>query len=212
MLLFLIPMFAILAPLLGGMTIAIDATAGERERGSLEPLLANPVPAAAFAIGKWLAAWTSAALVAAITLAGFVAAAALYAERKLPAMLHFGTPELGLFLAIVVPFAAFTSSLQLLISTYGRSYREAQTYVSYLATVVSFVPLLVMFSGAREAAWQAAVPALGQLMALQRVLRGEGLSTWDASVPAALAVALAVAAVASVSRLLRDERIVFGRS
>ncbi len=212
MLLFLIPMFAILAPLLGGMTIAIDATAGERERGSLEPLLANPVPAAAFAVGKWLAAWASAALVAAITLAGFVAAAALYAERKLPAMLHFGSSELGLFLAVVVPLAAFTSALQLLISTYGRSYREAQTYVSYLATVVSFVPLVVMFSGAREAAWQAAVPALGQLMAMQRVLRGEGLSAWDASVPAAVAIVLAAAAVAAVARLLRDERIVFGRS
>ena len=51
-LLFLIPMFAILAPLLGGMTLAIDATAGERERGSLEPLLANPVSTAAFAFGN----------------------------------------------------------------------------------------------------------------------------------------------------------------
>jgi sodium transport system permease protein len=211
-LLFLIPMFAILAPLLGGMTIAIDATAGERERGSLEPLLANPVPAASFALGKWLAAWASAALVVAITLAGFVAAAALYAERKLPAMLHFGLPELGLFLAVAVPLAAFTSATQLLVSTYGRSYREAQTYVSYLATAASFVPLLVMFSGAREAAWQLAVPVLGQLMALQRVLRGEGLSAPDATVPAAVALVLAAVAVAAVARLLRDERIVFGRS
>ena len=77
---------------------------------------------------------------------------------------------------------------------------------------MSFVPLVVMFSGAREAAWQAAVPALGQLMALQRVLRGDGLSAADALVPAAIALALALAAVAAVSRLLRDERIVFGRS
>ncbi len=211
-LLFLIPMFAILAPLLGGMTLAIDATAGERERGSLEPLLANPVPTAAFAVGKWLAAWTSATVVAAITLAGFVAAAALYAERKLPALLQFGLPEYARFVAIVVPLAALTSAAQMLISTYGRSYREAQTYVSYLATVVSFVPLVVMFSGAREAAWQAAVPVLGQLMALQRVLRGDGLAAWDALVPAAVSAALALAAVAAVARLLRDERIVFGRS
>jgi sodium transport system permease protein len=211
-LLFLIPMFAILAPLLGGMTIAIDATAGERERGSLEPLLANPVAASAFALGKWLAAWASAALVAAVTLGGFVAAAKLYAERKLPALLHFGLPELGLFLAVVVPLAALTSALQMLISTYGRTYREAQTYVSYLATAVSFVPLLVVFSGVREAPWQAAVPALGQLMALQRILRGEGLSAWDGLVPAGLALGLAALAVAAVARLLRDERIVFGRS
>ncbi len=211
-LLFLIPMFAILAPLLGGMTLAIDATAGERERGSLEPLLANPVPTAAFAVGKWLAAWASAVAVTAVTLAGFVAAAALYAEKKLPALLQFGVPEYVRFVTIAVPLAAFTSAAQMLISTYGRTYREAQTYVSYLATVVSFVPLAVMFSGAREAPWQAAVPVLGQLMALQRVLRGDALSAWDAVVPAAVSVALAIAAVAAVARLLRDERIVFGRS
>jgi sodium transport system permease protein len=211
-LLFLIPMFAILAPLLGGMTLAIDATAGERERGSLEPLLANPVPTGAFAVGKWLAAWASATVVAAVTLAGFVAAAALYAERKLPALLQFGLPEYARFVAVVVPLAALTAAAQMLISTYGRSYREAQTYVSYLATVVSFVPLVVMFSGAREAPWQAAVPVLGQLMALQRVLRGDGLSAHDAFVPAAVALVLALAAVAAVARLLRDERIVFGRS
>jgi sodium transport system permease protein len=211
-LLFLIPMFAILAPLLGGMTLAIDATAGERERGSLEPLLANPVSTAAFAFGKWLAAWASATVVAAVTLAGFLLAAVLYAERKLPALLQFGLPEYLRFVAIVVPLAAFTSAAQMLISTYGRSYREAQTYVSYLATVVSFIPLVVMFSGAREAPWQAAVPVLGQLMALQRVLRGDGLPAWDALAPAAVSAVLAVAAVAAVARLLRDERIVFGRS
>jgi len=210
-LLFLIPMFGILAPLLGGMTVAIDSTAGERERGSLEPLLANPVPAGVFAAGKWLAAWASATLVAALTMGGFFAAARLYAERKLPALLHFGLPELAAFLAVVVPLAAFTSALQLLISTYGRSYREAQTYVSYLATAASFVPLVVMFSGAKEAAWQVAVPVLGQLMALQRVLRGDGLATADALVPASVALALAAVAVAAVARLLREERIVFGR-
>jgi sodium transport system permease protein len=211
-LLFLIPMFAILAPLLGGMTLAIDATAGERERGSLEPLLANPVPPAAFAVGKWLAAWASASLVAIVTLGGFVLAAAFYAESRLPALLQFGLPEYARFVAVVVPLAALTSAAQMLISTYGRSYREAQTYVSYLATAVSFIPLVVMFSGAREAAWQAAVPVLGSLMALTRVLRGDGLSAFDALAPAGVSLALAAAAVAMVARLLADERIVFGRS
>jgi sodium transport system permease protein len=211
-LLFLIPMFAILAPLLGGMTLAIDATAGERERGSLEPLLANPVSTASFAVGKWLAAWVSAAAVATVTLAGFLLAASLYAERKLPSLLQFGTPEFVRFVAIVVPLAAFTSALQMLISTYGRTYREAQTYVSYLATVVSFVPLVVMFSGARDAAWHLAVPVLGQLMTLQRILRGDPLSLQEGLVPAGVAFVLAAGAVAAVARLLREERIVFGRA
>lgn len=211
-LLFLIPMFGLLAPLLGGMTVAIDSTAGERERGSLEPLLANPVPPWVFAVGKWLAAWTSAALVSALTLGGFMLAAVLYAEKKLPAVLQFGLPELGAFLACVVPLAAFTAAAQMLISTYGRSYREAQTYTSYLATVVSFVPMIVMFTGAREAPWHALVPALGQLELMQQVLRGEPGGPLAFAAPALVCFALAALAVAGVARLLRDERIVFGRA
>ena len=210
--LFLIPMFAILSPLLGGMTIAIDSTAGERERGSLEPLLANPVRVEDFVVGKWLASWTFAAVVATLTLAGFVAAASLYAGKRIAALMSFGLPELALFVAMVVPLAAMTSALQMLISTYGRSYREAQTYVSYLATLVSFIPMIVLFSGLKDAAWQLAVPVLGQQMALTRVLRGDAFSLADWAVPSGVAMAIAAIAVVVLARLLREERIVFGRS
>src|SRR5258708_33169832 len=85
-LLFLLPMFAILSPLLGGMTVAIDSTAGERERGSLEPLLANPVPVAQLVVGKGLAAWTLASGVGRLTLTGLLLATLLYAPKKLAAM------------------------------------------------------------------------------------------------------------------------------
>jgi sodium transport system permease protein len=210
--LFLVPMFAILSPLLGGMTIAIDSTAGERERGSLEPLLAMPVAPARLVAGKWLAAWSFASLVATLTLAGFVVAATLYSQKKIAATLTFGWPELAQFVAITIPFAAMTSALQMLICTYGRSYREAQTYVSYLATLASFVPVIVLFSGLKDALWQLAVPVLGQQMVLLRVLRGDVLSRADYIVPSAVALAVAALCIAGVSRLLARERIVFGRS
>jgi sodium transport system permease protein len=211
-LLFLITMFAILSPLLGGMTIAIDSTAGERERGSLEPLLANPVPVRQIVLGKWLAAWLFASGVAILTLTGFVIAATLYAQKKLAALMAFGGPEFAQFLLLVVPFAAMTAAVQMLICTYGRSYREAQTYVSYLATVVSFVPVIVLFSGLKDAMWQLTVPVLAQQVVLARVVRGDILAPIDWLLPAAVAFALAAICIALVSRLLRDERIVFGRS
>jgi sodium transport system permease protein len=210
--LFLIPMFAILSPLLGGMTVAIDSTAGERERGSLEPLLANPVPTGQIVAGKWLAAWSLATAVAVLTLSGFVIATLLYAQKKLATLMTFGTPELFQFILIVIPFAAMTSALQMLICTYGRSYREAQTYVSYLATVASFVPVIVMFSGLKDALWQLAIPVLGQQMVLSRVVRGDALAPADYLLPSAVAFALAAICVALVARLLREERIIFGRS
>lgn len=211
-LLFLIPMFAILSPLLGGMTIAIDSTAGERERGSLEPLLGNPVPTWKIVVGKWLAAWSFASGVAILTLGGFVVAASLYAGRRLAALMTFGGPEFAMFVAMVVPFAALTAALQMLICTYGRSYREAQTYVSYLSTLVSFVPLAVFFSGLKDAFWHLAIPVLGQQVVLSRIVRGDPLGWTDWALPSLLALALAAFAVVLVSRLLRQERIVFGRS
>ena len=210
--LFLIPMFAILSPLLGGMTVAIDSTAGERERGSLEPLLATPVPPTSLVAGKWLAAWTFASTVAVLTLTGFVVAAMFYSQKKIAATLTFGWPELAQFVAVTIPFAGMTSALQMLICTYGRSYREAQTYVSYLATVASFVPVIVLFSGLKDAIWQLAVPLLAQQMVLARVLRGDVLPLVDYFVPSTIALAIAVLCVYGVARLLRQERIVFGRT
>ena len=211
LILFIFPVFAILAPILGGMTIAIDSTAGERERGSLEPLLANPVPAGQFAIGKWLAAWTLACSVAVFTLSGFGAASVLYAQKKIPALMAIGAPELAQILVILVPFAAMTSALTMMICTFGRSYREAQTYMSYLVSVISFVPVTVMLTGLKDAQWELAVPMLAQQTVLGRVMRGDALGPLDYVVPAAVSIAIAAICVAGVARQLGNERIVFGR-
>jgi sodium transport system permease protein len=210
-LLFLIPMFAILSPFLGGMAVAIDSTAGERERGSLEPLLANPVALWQVVVGKWLAAWSFASVVAMLTLGGFVVAASLYAGRRLAALMTFGAPEFAQFVGLIIPFAAMTAGLQMLICTYGRSYREAQTYVSYLTTVVTFVPLVVLFADMKDALWQLLVPVLGQQVVFMRIVRGDALGADDWVVPSVIAFAIAAACVVLVARLLREERIVFGR-
>jgi sodium transport system permease protein len=150
--------------------------------------------------------------VATFTLGGFVIAASFYAQKRLAALMAFGTPEFVQFVAMVIPFAAMTAAIQMVICTYGRTYREAQTYVSYLATVVSFVPLIVMFSGLKDAFWQLLIPVLGQQVVLGRVVRGDELTAADWAIPAAVAFAIAAAGVWLVSRLLREERIVFGRS
>ncbi|MEO5676307.1 MAG: hypothetical protein ABIQ84_02055, partial [Usitatibacter sp.] len=70
----------------------------------------------------------------------------------------------------------------------------------------------VMFSGLKDAFWQLLVPVLGQQVVLSRVVRGDGLSAQDWLIPSAVAFAVAATCVVLVSRLLRDERIVFGRN
>jgi len=207
-----ITMFATFAPLMGGMAVAIDSTAGERERGSLEPLLANPVRITHVVAGKWLAAWSFAVVAGLLTLGGVVIAASRFDDSRLAAILVFGAPELARFMVLVVPFAAMCAALQMLICTYGRTYREAQTYVSYFTAVVGAVPIVFTLAAPQVATWQLAVPVLGQQVVFNRLARGDAASAIDYLLPSAVALVIALACVGLVSRLLRDERIVFGRS
>lgn len=210
-LLFLVPWLALVGAVVGAISVAIDVTAGERERGSLEPLLMNPVSTAAIVIGKWAVAATCSAAVVVLTLAGFTASMQFVRSENLAAMMQFGLPEVLLFLVLLLPFSAMVASVNMLAATYGRSHKEAQTYASYITMVVNFVPIIPLFLTIRDAPWQLAVPALGQQTVLMRALRGETVSAADILVPSVIALAVTAAALLLQARLLRNERIVFSR-
>jgi sodium transport system permease protein len=210
-LLFLVPWLALVGAVVGAISVAIDVTAGERERGSLEPLLMNPVSTASIVIGKWAVAATCSAAVVALTLAGFTGAMLFVRSENLAALMQFGAPEVLLFLALLLPFSAMVAAVNMLAATYGRSHKEAQTYASYITMLVNFVPIIPLFLTIRDAPWQLWVPALGQQTVLMRALRGEAVGPTDILVPTGIALALTAAALLMQARLLRDERIVFSR-
>jgi sodium transport system permease protein len=210
-LLFLIPMFGLIGAMVGSMSAAIDTTAGERERGSLEPLLTNPVSLGAMVLGKWIAVALHSCAVVVMTFTSFAITARLVPSEKLGALFQFGPPELLRFCVLMLPFAAMVASLQMLVATYGRTYKEAQTYAGYIALVVNFVPLITVFSAIRDAPWQLMVPALAQQMVLSRVLRGDAVTPLDYVVPFVTALLLAALFLAALTQILKQERIVFGR-
>jgi sodium transport system permease protein len=210
-LLFLVPWLALVGAVVGAISVAIDVTAGERERGSLEPLLMNPVSTASIVIGKWTVAAACSAAVVVLTLAGFTASMQFVRSENLAALMQFGLPEVALFLVLLLPFSAMVAALNMLAATYGRSHKEAQTYASYITMLVNFVPILPLFLTVRDAPWQLLVPALGQQTVLMRALRGEAIGAVDILVPSAIALAVTAVALLLQARLLRDERIVFSR-
>ena len=182
-LLFLVPWLALVGAVVGAISVAIDVTAGERERGSLEPLLMNPVATGSIVLGKWAVAATCSAAVVVLTLAGFTAAMQFVRSENLSALMQFGLPEVVLFLALLLPFSAMVGALNMLAATYGRSHKEAQTYASYITMIVNFVPILPLFLTIRDAPWQLAVPALAQQTVLMRALRGEAVGPIDILAP-----------------------------
>jgi sodium transport system permease protein len=98
----------------------------------------------------------------------------------------------------------------MLIATFGRTYKEAQTYASYVALVVNFIPMVTIFAPMAEARWQLFVPGLSQQLVMSRILRGDVVGPIDYLVPLAIAITVIAICLTLLARLLRRETIVFG--
>jgi sodium transport system permease protein len=210
-LLFIVPWAALIVAVFGALSVAIDVTAGERERGSLEPLLANPVDAAALVAGKWAVVMVYSTVIVVLTMLGFMASMRYVNNETLSALMQLHWREVALFAAVLLPFAALMAALNMLAATFGRSFKEAQTYVSYIAMAAQFSALVPVFLTVRDAAWQLWVPSVAQLTVLMKVLRGEPVTAAQLLVPAAVCVAVTLGCLWLQARLLRRESIVFSR-
>lgn len=211
-LLFIVPWAALIVAVFGALSVAIDVTAGERERGSLEPLLMNPVPVASIVLGKWAVVMTYSVVIVLLTMAGFLVSMRFISSETLSALMQLHWREVAIFLVVLLPFAALMAAVNMLAATFGRSFKEAQTYVSYIAMAVQFAALVPVFLTVRDAFWQLLVPSVAQLSVLMKTLRGEPLTALHLGVPAVVCLAGTLLCLLLQAHLLRREQIVFARS
>jgi sodium transport system permease protein len=199
----LVPFFMLMAVLYGALHAALDTTAGERERGSLEPLLMNPVSLWALVLGKWGAVAAVAMLIALLSCASFLPGQWLLRSETLAAMFRFGIGEGAMFLALLLPLAGALSALLMAIAIRCRSVKEAQANATALVLVVSLLPLLTLFNQEGEAPWHLGVPALAQITLMGRVLKGEPIAPWELALPLGVSALLVALCLAFVARSLR---------
>ena len=203
----LIAYYGLFAALMGAMAAAVDTTAGERERGSLEPLLTTPVSPLELAIGKWLALVLLDFLVVALTLGGFYLT---LRYGPLPAVgipFLFGLSQYATFLVVLLPMILLASAVLLYVGMRGRSAKEAQANISVLLFLASVLPVLQMFMQKKEPEWLPLVPVAGQYSLLARVLRGDPLEAGALFSATAVTVLLAVVALLLTARLLSKEAV-----
>jgi len=206
-----IPMFLVFAAFAGGMYVAIDVTAGERERGSFEPLLVCPVSRGSLVVGKWLATVVAAMLALLVSMAAFAVAVRAVPLESLGVKARFGPEEMGYVLAAAAPLALFASALQMLLSTLARSFKEAQTYLQ-LFLMLPFLPAIyIAMAPIEPSLWMMTVPILGQDLLLAEVLRGEAMGPLAFLLSGLVSVALSAVCLAATARLFKSERIIFGR-
>jgi sodium transport system permease protein len=209
--LFLVAYYGLFAAIMGGMAVALDATAGERERQSLEPLLMTPATPAEIVTGKWLATATFNALVVGVTLAGFWATLAYAPLPPVGVPFLFGATEFARFVVVLAPMILMLPAVLLWVGTRGRSFKEAQANVSVLFFVVALIPAVQLFLQRREPEWIPLVPVAGQYALLNRALRGEALPPAELAMAWIVPALVIVLALAAVARLWSREAILAGK-
>ena len=203
----MLPFFVLMAVLYGALNAALDTTAGERERGSLEPLLMNPSTRWSLVLGKWGAVASLSMLIAVLSCFSFLPAQWLLRSDTLQALFQFGLREALLFLVVLLPLAAALSALLMAVAIRCKTFKEAQANSTVLVLGVSLLPLVSVFNLGGEAAWHLWVPALAQNTLMTRVLKGEDFSAAQVLIPLAICVALTVVGVWLVARMLRSAAV-----
>jgi sodium transport system permease protein len=206
-LLSIVPYFLVLTALLGGMWLAIDSTAGERERQSLEPLLVNPVARAQVLLGKLLATALFSLTSLVLGLLAFLAVGRLMPADDPGLAMTIGPAFVLQALPVMLPLVLLIAAAQIWLASFARSFREAQTYLG-LAQLVPLIPsVLMMVSPMRSQLWMAAVPFLGQQVAIMGLLRGEPVGALELATGAGATLAVAALVFALALRLYRSERV-----
>lgn len=211
-LLFIIPWITLIGCVTGCTAMAVDLAAGERERGSLEPLLMTPVGRDALVLGKGVAVSIYSLGIAVLTLIGFALTLKYGNLPAIGSVLSLSAAQYGMFFLMLLTFAPAMAAIQMLLATYGRNFKEGQTYATYAIQLVAILPAVAMFAQLKDATWQLFVPVLAQLMVITRLLRGETTDLIHYLLPAAVNAAIFVVAMVLIAQLLRQEKIIFGRA
>ena len=176
MLLGMLSYFFIFALLTGGMNLAIDATAGERERGSLEPLLCLPVKRDHLIFGKIFAACLFMALSLSLSLTCFYFTLKVMPLEELGMTPNFG-PLVGVIaFLLLVPFALVGAALMTMVASFTKSFKEAQTWVGVVLLAPTLPILIVSILMVRPSTALMFVPSLSQHLLLVGLIKNEPLN------------------------------------
>lgn len=214
----ILPFMLVVGVVTGAIYPAIDVTAGEKERGTMETLLTLPVSNAELMGGKFLAV---ACMAVAAALLNFLSLALVgnYIAGTLAATaggesLSFAWGAMALPFAVtllcIVVFSLFVSAAVLCITSFARSFKEANNYVTPLLLIFSLPPLLAVIPEFELTPVTAAIPAVNIALLIRDVLVSRTCGP-ETAIVLASNVAYAVLGVILLSRIFNSENILFGQ-
>ncbi len=211
---FFLIFYLVLAAAIGGLNIAIDVTAGEKERGTLEALLVTPPARTSLVVGKFLAVGTGTLLYTVLTLFALALSLEL-GQRLMPDNQLFGNPgflvqpgALALLFGVMALLAAMMSALIFALSAWTRNFKEAQTYSTYISFVVMIPALLVAFMDVPTSLSAFLIPVYNSAATLKELIMGE--ANWNHLAATFLSSAVyAIISLMLAVRVFENERVLF---
>ena len=207
----MLPYFVVMVIFMGGLHVVLDTTAGERERSSLEPFLILPVPRWVSVIGKMLASIPFAVISVVATLVAFGAVFNLIPlEEYIGFQMSIDMVALFWVFLISLPMVFLAAALQMIIATFAKTFKEAQTYTGFLPLIPALPGLGLAFLPVKPELWTMLIPTFGQQILMNQFMRGEPVSITNLAVSTSVTLFAAFLFSLVAIRLFERERIIFG--
>ena len=186
-----LPLILVLFAFMGGAHLTMDVTAGERERQSLEPLLATPVARGTLVSGKMAAASLIGIASVILTLLSFKLSAAL-STSAMASSLDVSFLAIGRMMLVLLPLVLIGTALLTFIAAGSKSMKEAQSHMVWLMLMPMLPSYALMAYPLKDQdLWQYAIPFLSQNQMLVKASRGENASPEQWAIYLLCALALA---------------------
>jgi sodium transport system permease protein len=213
----LVPYFVILLCLTGAMYPAMDLTAGEKERGTIETILCSPVSRTHLVLGKFLMVLTASVATAVLSIismtVSFVVGKKLLqgvgsgAAGQILQITMTGKAILSVFV-MVLPLAVLFSAALLAISLFAKSFKEAQSYISPLMIVVVLPAVAAVLPGVELNTTLALLPVLNTSLVSKEIMTGTYHWKYIALIFTSSCI-YAAAAIAIAVKLFQREDVLF---
>lgn len=203
--------YLMLAAFMSGLSVAIDSSAGERERNVLEMLLCQPVSTLKIVLAKLIGASTIAVIGVVLVLVLTSLSVGFVDLTKIGATFSLDMSTAAVLLLLLLPICFFASACQLFVAFQTKSFKEAQSTVGMLIGIPAFVPFVVSMMDDRPE-WLNWLPIAGQSMIIENIFKGLEVNWLAVFATSSVTIAITVALVLALAKKLKSEKVVMALS
>jgi len=204
-------LYLLMAAFMSGLPVAIDASAGERERNVLEMLLCQPVSTVKIVSAKLCCASLIACIGVLLTLSLTTFSVSFIDLTKIGASFSLDAFTLSALILLLLPICFFASALQLFVAFQSKNFKEAQSMVSMIIMLPAMVPVIMMFVDDKPK-WLDWLPISGQSLIMEDLFKGLPVSWALMGFTGLVTISITILLVLLMAKKLRSETVVLALS